>query len=414
MMWIGCGSCGNSHMDRGSIWRPILGGSFVVCFAIYGYITNEHTGVEPSVHYLRVWMLILGCIVVCMHILHCLFLCSKKDSALHKKLTEHAYKSEVDLKNATSFKLNRMVENAMDIHKADDNQNVVKTCFGHGLQVFSKFNKVETIGGFVWYWKKLLSGELFRQEGLWYSSRLIAANISQYIVVLYIVLSGIVIIHKIVKEFGEEHTEELLRGEIEQIFDTSIDNGDVVAFTSELAAYIAGFLNTLAASGIFNVDCESMVNRGVDVLTETCGDDLFVCNSDSTTAVLESICALLEVDDLTDVQSLKLLDGAGVKSEVLLNQFESAMIESVDDTVKSLYPSTVHMVTIPVVVGTAAAVLTSVFLAVNYLPSVTATTFQLRTGVIPTLGDPKLNVFRASVRIFELLTRLLVAIESSA
>ena len=74
------------------------------------------------------------------------------------------------------------------------------------------------------------------------------------------------------------------------------------------------------------------------------------------------------------------------------------MEQSIDDSVESLYPNDDYMINIPLVIGVIIAILTSLFLAVSYLPSITSTTLQLRTGVIPTLSEEKLNQYRAAVR----------------
>lgn len=79
------------------------------------------------------------------------------------------------------------------------------------------------------------------------------------------------------------------------------------------------------------------------------------------------------------------------------DQVRIAMETSIDNSVESLYPSEDYMITVPISIGVFVAVFTSLFLAVSYLPSITSTTLQLRTGVIPTLAEQKLNQYRAAV-----------------
>ena len=80
-----------------------------------------------------------------------------------------------------------------------------------------------------------------------------------------------------------------------------------------------------------------------------------------------------------------------------LDQVRIAMETSIDNSVESLYPSEDYMITVPISIGVVVAVFTSLFLAVSYLPSITSTTLQLRTGVVPTLSEQKLNQYRAAV-----------------
>jgi hypothetical protein len=74
------------------------------------------------------------------------------------------------------------------------------------------------------------------------------------------------------------------------------------------------------------------------------------------------------------------------------------MEDAVNSSVDSLYPQEEYMITIPIIFGTIAALLTSASLALGYLPSVAATYIKLRTGVIPTLTDDLLHRYRAAVR----------------
>ena len=52
------------------------------------------------------------------------------------------------------------------------------------------------------------------------------------------------------------------------------------------------------------------------------------------------------------------------------------------------------MVLVPMVVGVTVAFLTTVFLAVAYIPSVATTILKLRCGYIPTLRNPEFNNYR--------------------
>lgn len=124
---------------------------------------DNHTANEQ---YVRVVALIFACTVIFMHILHCVEICAEDDKPRKGKLRAHAYHGEVDLKSSIQYKMNRMVENAIEIHHSSDAQKIVKTCFGHALHVYSKWNKTEKVGGLVWAWKNIFNGTLFNQEGM--------------------------------------------------------------------------------------------------------------------------------------------------------------------------------------------------------------------------------------------------------
>jgi dolichyl-phosphate-mannose--protein O-mannosyl transferase len=55
-------------------------------------------------------------------------------------------------------------------------------------------------------------------------------------------------------------------------------------------------------------------------------------------------------------------------------------------------------------IGTAVAFLTSIYLAVTFLPSITSTILQLRSGAIPTLHDKDFNKYRVAPDQVSILT----------
>ena len=59
----------------------------------------------------------------------------------------------------------------------------------------------------VWAWKLIWSKQLFCEEGIWYSARLIAANLSQYIVVLYTLLAGVYYARVVSENFDLEESK---------------------------------------------------------------------------------------------------------------------------------------------------------------------------------------------------------------
>ena len=128
-----------------------------------------------------------------------------------------------------------------------------------------------------------------------------------------------------------------------------------------------------------------------------CNGDFLGCDSNSTLVRAESLCALLQIPDLNTMDQFTLLDGAGLNAATLVNEMEAVMDEGISYAVDSLYPMDDYMLVVPMAVGIAMALLTTLYLAMSYLPSIAATTIQLRTGVIPTLSEKKLNLYRAAV-----------------
>eukprot|EP00977_Amphora_coffeiformis_P018301 scaffold6378_cov176-Amphora_coffeaeformis.AAC.12 len=399
MVWIGCGTCGNAQHNV-PCWKPSCGGLFLMCVVILPFIgDNYEKDFTPDQQYVRVVALIFACTVIFMHILHCVEICAADDKPRKEKLRKHAYQSEVDLKSSIQYKVNRMVENAVEIHHSSDTQNIVKTCFGRALHVYSKWNKTKKVGGLVWAWKNIYNGTFFTQEGIWYSARLTAANLSQYIVVLYIILAGIYYVRYIGDNFANDAASEALSKEVERVIWSRVDIEAVEAYSVEIGSYFGTYLNDLNGAGTLNVDCSGFASTSSQVLSESCGGLFLGCDYNDTTVQTETLCALLATPGLDPAAQLTLLQGSGLSTELIIRQIEAAMQQGIDDSVDSLYPNERFMLTFPLTITVIVAVLTSLFLAVNYLPSITSTTLQLRSGVIPTLTEKKLNQYRAAVSI---------------
>jgi len=251
---------------------------------------------------------------------------------------------------------------------------------------------------------------------------MIASNISQYVVWLYILLMGIYLVGYIRENFHEEMARERMRNEVGKWLDESVKTEDVYAFSADLSGVIGGFLGSLNSSNAIDLNCSRSFASGWEAAGQICPEFL-ECNKNLTS---ESICALIDLQngEVDGYTQMSLLDASGLyvhlnlaimvmslymltcvliwtcrDSEVLLDQVRRAMESAVDSTVDSLYPDEEYMITIPVVAGIIVALIVSAFLALGYLPSVTATYIQLRTGVIPTLTDDLLHRYRAAVSI---------------
>lgn len=75
---------------------------------------------------------------------------------------------EAKVKLASSFKTNRLIRNAHNIHKRSSVEvsGETETTFGRALLSFSKASdQTETIGDSLCIWRKLLKLELFEEEG---------------------------------------------------------------------------------------------------------------------------------------------------------------------------------------------------------------------------------------------------------
>jgi hypothetical protein len=103
-----------------------------------------------------------------------------------------ALKQELQVKQASAYKLNQLAVNARDIHYRASSTTAFKTYFGHGLSSFALHGTdYVQVGGVFWFWRKFRDDTIFNQEGMWFSARLVAANLSQLIMSVFILMLGI-------------------------------------------------------------------------------------------------------------------------------------------------------------------------------------------------------------------------------
>eukprot|EP00804_Cyclotella_cryptica_P013395 CCRYP_005153-RC/>CCRYP_005153-RC protein AED:0.37 eAED:0.37 QI:231/1/1/1/1/0.91/12/2182/791 len=109
---------------------------------------------------------------------------------LRKLLIAGTIQTEALGKKAASFKLNRLISNANSIHKnamagvAGESE----TTFGRAMLCFSKSSdRIEDVGGHMWTFRKLYNLELFAEEGVWFTTHLLAGNLAQITICLFLV-----------------------------------------------------------------------------------------------------------------------------------------------------------------------------------------------------------------------------------
>lgn len=396
MVYIGCGSCGNADGNKRS-WKPIFAILFLFFGVIVPNITVEGYEISGSDRYIRLVSILLASVACFMHLLHIIYLWSCTDGC-KSPLNKMVNSDESALKRALAFKMDRVVTNALEIHHTEDQQNIVKSCFGYGLHVFSKWTKTERVGGDIWVWKNLLNKHILAEEGVWYSARLAAANLSQYIVVVYLVFYFINIHYLAMSKFDKETNKQRMRDYLQFLIDTHVSEERVAYISQKISSVVSNFLTTLQESGIANFDCSSVVTAKVEdlqALTAACPDFLN-CTSLDLSGIDVAICSLIEMPDLSGLEQLALLASSGFDLQHLVDAVHDGIGTVLDNTVDAFYPNTLRMITLPVILGGSAATLTTLYLAVSYFPSVTSTILQLRSGVIPLLGSKKLNVYRAA------------------
>lgn len=100
-------------------------------------------------------------------------------------------KFDLHIKQAAAYKLNTLVTNARDIHRRVSTNKVFVTYFGRGLSTYAlQGTQYVKTGGLFWFWRRVHNQTIFYKEGIFYSARLIASNLSQCFISIFIVVFG--------------------------------------------------------------------------------------------------------------------------------------------------------------------------------------------------------------------------------
>ena len=111
-------------------------------------------------------------------------------NVLRKLLIPGSIQLEAKAKKASSYKVNRLIRNALSIH---DNAMTglageSETTFGRALLCYAKSSdNSEEVGGLLWMWKKVWKLEIFTEEGIRLTTHLLAGNLAQFTICLFII-----------------------------------------------------------------------------------------------------------------------------------------------------------------------------------------------------------------------------------
>jgi hypothetical protein len=106
---------------------------------------------------------------------------------------------ESKVKRAASFKMNLMVRNACEVHKKAEFDGGIRhgeggeTMYGKALLAFARCSDRTVVlrGGFE-VWKRIYSGTLFEEDGIWFSTRMLAGNLAQC--TLFLVVAALFVV----------------------------------------------------------------------------------------------------------------------------------------------------------------------------------------------------------------------------
>jgi hypothetical protein len=257
----------------------------------------------------------------------------------------------------------------------------------------------------MWTWKNVLYTKLlYKTEGVWYSARLLSANICQYIVAFWLIGGGLTLSTNIKEDYSKENVTAKVGILIDDVF-AQVDNETIAAaFGTNVTSVVGewGFESSgVDCSGtegkaVFDQNCKKNPNTGQAECT-IAGDvdpKTLLCGFASSGAAAE----------LSYDEQLALLEGVGLNVDVINQTAYNSVQLAANQAVESLYPASESMVMVPILIGVLVAFLVAINLASEFIPSVTSTILKLRCGLIPLRGSPKLRDYRVAPESVAVLT----------
>ena len=156
--------------------------------------TTKSTGTEKGMLY--VLTLVGGFVLLAISVLNVIQRVCSSRNRNSWYLCPGIVRLESKIKRAASYKMNLIIRNACDVHKTSGFDG--RTGYGAGVATYGKAmlafarcsdRTVELQEGFFPAWKKIYTGQIFEEDGIWFSTHLLAGNLAQSI--LFLLVGGI-------------------------------------------------------------------------------------------------------------------------------------------------------------------------------------------------------------------------------
>lgn len=400
MLFIGGGSVGNKITCH-RWWQPIIGIAIINLLTVGPYVDQV---LFQSESYLSTVSVILGAVTSLFHLAH-VFAMLLPESCIRMQFLSSAgvVRAESNVKQAAANKISNMVNNAVDLAATKEQDGVLETHFGQGLLAYEKLGKVFVpAGGFSWTWRRIYNRSLFKEEGIWLSARLISSNAAQFVVSIFVLIAGVQISRSVNENYDIEEAQRLAGSVVELLFNNTVAESITAGMVANFSVIMTSFLS---GSG-FSRSCET---GSFSTINETDCDFYGTYSSCDPNADNDYVCTLLDyatnaTSNLDGLTALGLLNASGFDAASLIETSRVYLENAAESSVNSLYPTQKYMVLFPAIMATIVAFLAAVSLAVTYIPSVTSTTLQLRSGVIPTLRSPRFHKHRFASDTVTILT----------
>jgi hypothetical protein len=213
----------------------------------------------------------------------------------------------------------------------------------------------------------------------------------------------------VIDNYGKDKAEAQLEWLVGTLMDHTIDESAITHAGLDVVSTVLTYISQLSTISLFDFNCSEVFQGGQETINSLCEIDptggYYNCSSLESDA--EALCAIFENPDLIRESPdlfLALLESTGLSVGDVRDTIRFQVASGLDSVTESLYPEELYMLTIPLGFVIFFAVVTALQLAISYIPSVTTTIIQLRTGVIPSLGNSAFEKYRVAPDSVTLLT----------
>jgi hypothetical protein len=383
--------------------------------------TNDIYG---ATYYLSITLGILLLISRVVDIVYILLpLPSQVSSKLHRYVMPGSIKMEQATKQAAAFKVNRMINNALELLDDDlfTSTNRKKTTItnkattSHGSSPVSKScsnsesnnarndtmtpsqtslerftylpKEKERVGGMLWTWKKIFDGTLFAEEGIWFHSRLLACNFAQLTVIGFVIFVAFVL-------FKNE----------DDIFYSNQERAEKQAYeaaSSRLGTYYTDEFQDLYREYKWCVEDTVSANFTFAEYFDVQNDDVITAYFLLTWIgdVYGNLTYALASPELAECFDERGQIEAYLTDTETVSSYKGNFIKDfVDDN-----ELTRRYYRLAVTVGLLGGFFVALSVFVVFIPSFVSTVLKFRSGIIPSLGDREFLRFRYALDVTTVL-----------
>mmetsp|Transcript_27232 Transcript_27232/g.38982 ORF Transcript_27232/g.38982 Transcript_27232/m.38982 type:complete len:587 (+) Transcript_27232:1130-2890(+) len=183
-----------------------------------GVVSTEKSreGINPVLYHLSV---LCGFVLLIDPVMSIFQRTLSEKSSLFMFVRKHTDNTRLEaaVKRAASFKVNRLVRNARDVHKAaeldGDIGQGLETRYGIAMLAYAKVSdQMEELDGFRRTWNRIWTRELFEDEGIWLTTHVLSGNLAQVTVCVLLAALFIIVYSSELFQQGLDYLDKLVPG----------------------------------------------------------------------------------------------------------------------------------------------------------------------------------------------------------